>query len=209
MILHIRRAAADARSAALDVFAAMRFVAALGADPPRLAVDPGDDRDHPLRPRAIEAWSAGTALVGVAGNEARDAAVATAAAVGAELVDPATSAAAFATARGDASRVLDGRRLAARYALGIGPDEIVELAIVDATAGEIGRRLTAFDDRSTAMPAVRRRSIIIARGDRRLAISEELIAAIVHPLVLVELSHQATAALELARIAADEVIEGD
>ena len=209
MILHVRRAAVDARTAALDVFAALRFIAALGGDPPRLSIDPGDDADDPLRKRAIDAWSAGTALVGVAGHEARDAAVATAAAVGAELVDPAMLARPFATVRDDTSRALDGRRLAARYALGIGPDETVELALVRTAQGEIGRRLTAFDEQSTATPAARRRSIIVARQDRRHVISAELIAAIVHPLVLVELGRQGTAALELARLAADEVIEGD
>jgi hypothetical protein len=206
MILHLRRASDDARTAALDVFAALRAQAALGIQRPRLMVDATDDADHPLRPRAIRAWSVGVAVVGVADDEARDAALATAASVGAEVVDPMTLTEPMAAAA-EPSPHLDGRQLAARHALGIGPDETVDLAI-GATAGSaLGRLVAAFDERSATDPTRRRRLIVVAPLAHRTAISAELISAIVHPLVLVDLAARGNAGLELAQLAADEVVE--
>ena len=147
-ILHLRRASNDARTAALDVFAALR-AQPLGIQRPRLMADGTDDADHPLRPRAIRAWSAGVAVVDVADDEARDAARATAASVGAEAIDPMTFAEPMAAAA-EPSPHFDGRQLAARHALGIGPDETVDPAI-GATAGSaLGRLVAAFDERSAA-----------------------------------------------------------
>jgi hypothetical protein len=200
MILRRRDAANGARAAALDVFAAARFLAAAGVTPPRVWVERTDDDVDPRRKSAVDAWSLGIAVVATSTREARDAAVATAAAIGATLVDARSLAGPAST--GD----YDGKRLAARHALGIDPDEAVELVIGAPAATDLDGRLAAFDERSAADPSVRRRLILANLSDTGSQLSPAMVSAIVHPLVMIDLRRPDPRLLGLARAAADEVV---
>jgi hypothetical protein len=201
MILRRRDLAADPRTAALDVFAVARVLAGLGVARARLWVADASEGGDPLRDAAVRAWSAGIGVVTAAGGEAREAAVATAGAIGATVVDgPASLALAD-----EPSATLDGRRLAARHALGLEPDEIVELVPGRLSARDIATRSIDFDARSAAEPGTRRRLILDGRPAPGTTISAELISAIVHPRVLVDLEGGDGEPMRLARLAADEV----
>lgn len=201
MILRRRDLATDARTAALDVFATARALAASGSRPARLLIDQPDDAADPLRPEAVAAWSAGIGVVTVGSDVAREAALTTAAAIGASVVEPSSIAA------DDPRAGLDGRQAAARHALGLEPDETVELVLGRSAPAVLATRLQAFDERCAADPDRRRRLIFDGRPGRGARISAELIAAIVHPLVLVDLQGPDAEPMRLARIAADDVVE--
>jgi hypothetical protein len=200
MILRRRDAAHGARAAALDVFSAARFLAAAGVAPARLWVERTDDDPDPRRKPAVDAWSLGIAVVPTSTREARDAAVATATSIGATLVD-ARSVAGPGSPGG-----FDGVRLAARHALGLYPDEIVEVVLGAPAVDDLDARLVDFDERAAADPSVRRRLILANVPDTRAQLSPAMISAIVHPLVMIDLRRPDKRTLSLARAAADEVI---
>jgi hypothetical protein len=206
MILRRRVAATDARSAALDVFATARFLASAGVSAPRLWIDETDDGRDPLHPDVVRAWSAGIGVVAVTGEAARDAAVATATALGATVVEgPATEPIDDATAPLERPTSFDGRRLAARHALGLDPSDPVEVMLGGTASPGLATRLADLDAAATTGTG-RRRLIVTGRADRTARISTELISAIVHPLVLVDLQGADGELDGLARIAADEVV---
>ena len=200
MILRRRNAPHDPRGAALDVVAAARFLAAAGVGPPRIWVDRSDDDPDPRRHAAVRAWSHGVAVVPVGSREARDAAIATATAIGATLID------ARMLAGGDGPGPFDGKRFAARHALALYPDDVVELVLGDAATTDLETRLADFDARSAAEPTVRRRLILADLPIAGPQISPALVSAIVHPLVLVDLRRPEARLIGLAKAAADEVI---
>jgi hypothetical protein len=200
MILRRRDAAHGARAAALDVFAAARFLAAAGVAPPRVWVERTADDVDPRRTSAVAAWSLGIAVVATSTREARDAAVATATAIGATLVD------ARALAGPDPSDGYDGKRLAARHALGIDPDEVVEVVLGAPAATGLDDRLADFDARSAADPSVRHRLILADLPDTGPRLSPAMVSAIVHPLVMIDLRRPDPRLIGLARAAADEVV---
>jgi hypothetical protein len=179
--------------------AAARFLAAAGIAPPRLWVErTGEDAD-PRRKAAVDAWSLGIAVVPTATGEAQRAAIATASAIGAAVLDSRS----VAGPGGEGS--FDGKRLAARHALGLHPDDAVELALGAIAASDLDARLADFDSRSAADPTVRRRLILAELPDSGPQLSPAMISAIVHPLVLVDLRRPDPRLMGLARAAADEV----
>jgi hypothetical protein len=199
VILRRRTPANDPRGAALDVLAAARFLAAAGVTPPRLSVELTDADVDPRGISAVDAWSLGIAVVAAASAEARDAAIATAEAIGATVVDAADAGPA-------GSGALDGGRLAARHALGLYPDDSVELALGAIAASDLDARLADFDARSAADPSVRRRLILADLPDTGPRLSPAMVSAVVHPLVLVDLRRPDPALIGLARAAADVVV---
>jgi hypothetical protein len=200
MILHRRGAPHDPRGAALDVMAAARFLAAAGIAPPRLWLERTHDDADPRRAAAVDAWSLGIAVVPTASREAHKAAIATATAIGATVLD------ARSVAGPGGSGPLDGKRLAARHALGLYPDDHVELVLGTAATADLGGRLADFDARSAADPAVRHRLILADLPDSGPQLSPAMVSAIVHPLVLVDLRPPDPRLMRLARAAADAVI---
>ncbi len=206
MILRRRVAATDARSAALDVFATARFLASLGVAAPRLWIVEADNAHDPLRPDVVRAWSEGIGVVAVIGLDARDAAVVTATAIGATPVERSgTASVSDATGSIDSPTAFDGRRLAARHALGLDPGDQVEVALGATVSPGLAIRLADLDA-AAATSGRRRRLIVTGRSDGSTRISAELISAIVHPLVLVDLQGADGALDGLARIAADELV---
>ena len=200
MILRVRPAAHDARSAALDVFGAARFLAAAGIADPRIWLTADEQHRDPRVTAVVEAWSRSIAVVPIESGDARKGALSTAAAIGARSVDPARLA--------DQPRtVLDGRRAAARFALGIDPDERVELVLREADPTAMTARIAAFDERIAADPGRRQRLILADLGSHGRRLSEPMVGAIVHPLVLVELRQPDPRLIAVARAAADAVIE--
>jgi hypothetical protein len=205
MILRRRVAATDARSAALDVFATARFLASVGVAAPRLWIVEADAAHDPLRPDVIHAWSEGIGVVAVIGEDARDAAVVTAAAIGATPVERSgTESLGGGTGPSDGPNTFDGRRLAARHALGLDPGDSVQVALGATASPGLAARLGDLDAAVTSGP--RRRLIVTGRSDGSARISAELISAIVHPLVLVDLQGADGEFDGLARIAADELV---
>jgi hypothetical protein len=154
MILRVRPPANDARSAALDVFAAARSLAAAGIASPRVWFTSDDRHRDPRVTAVVEAWTRGVAVMPVDGSEARKGAVATAAAIGMRAVDGSN-------ADPEDGLVLDGRRAAARFALGIDPDETVELVLRETEPGAMHDRIVAFDARLED-DAPRRHRLILA-----------------------------------------------
>jgi len=76
----------------------------------------------------------------------------------------------------------------------------------DKSVDGLEARLATFDERLAAEPDVPRRLVLadlVAYGPR---LSEPMVAAILHPLVLVEIRRDA-ATLDLLRLAADEIVE--
>jgi hypothetical protein len=199
--LRRRGAARDPGTAALDTTAALRFRAAIAptdGSPARLWVEDrsGSQADHE-RERAA-AWSAGVAVVRVGGPGARSAAISTAAAAGVQAITapPALEPVAAAAPA--------GARLAARFDLGLWPDERVEVVLgADALMG-LADRLAAFDALLAADPAPRR-LILAGLAEHGPKLSPDLIAAIVHPQVLVEIRPSGPDMVAVLRQAADTV----
>jgi len=204
MILRQRGVARDPGGAALSTTAALRFLAATGVNPPRLWVAAprrwGAASDATAD--AARAWSRGVAVVRVAGRRAQQAAIDTAASAGvAATTEEPTQAG------GDPKTgILDGARLGARFELGLLPDEAVELVLGHSAATDLEARLAAFDAQLAATPTPRR-LVLAAMPEHGPRLSAALVAAIVHPLVLVELTPSDGALLTLLRSAADEVVE--
>lgn len=196
MNLTLRGVAMDATSAALAMTAALRSLDAAGVDAPAVWIAHGSARYD-----STTAWDHGIALVRVLGPEAEAAARAVAEAVGTRIVMSAADLGNLGAPRGD------GARLAARHELGLWPDEHVTVVLLaDRDQALLADRLTAFDARSAADPATPRRLVLADLTRHGPKLSEPLVEAILHPLVLVELArHQPT--LDLLRFAADEVID--
>lgn len=204
MILRQRGVARDPAVAALDTTAALRFLAATGVTAPRLWVAAPRRWRPALQATAdsADAWSRGVAVVRAAGARAERAAIDTATAAGA-----AASTEAPTQAGGDPSiGILDGERLAARFEVGLFPDEVVELVLGDGAATDLEARLAAFDAQ-LATTTTPRRLVLAAMPEHGPHLSAALVAAIVHPLVLVELTPSDTALLALLGRAADQVVE--
>jgi hypothetical protein len=199
VILRRRSAAHDPRWAALDVVAAARFLAGVGIAPARLWVERIRGEADPRRRATVDAWSLGIAVVPTASREAQEAAIETASAIGASVLD------ARAVAGPGGSGSLDGKRLAARYALGLNPDDAVELVLGKAATIDLDTRLADFDARAADDPPVRRRLILADLPDSGPQLAPAMISAIVHPLVLVDLRRSEPGLISLARAAADEV----
>ena len=205
MILRRRVVATDARSAALAVFATARFLASAGVARPRLWIIEVDDAHDPLRPDVVRAWSEGIGVVAVMGEDARDAAVVTAAAIGSTVVERSgTESVDSATGPMDGDTEFDGRRLAARHALGLDPAIRCRSRCGATAAPGLAARLADMDAAITN--GARRRLIVTGRPDGSTRISAELISAIVHPLVLVDLQGVDGELDGLARIAADDLV---
>lgn len=200
MNLRRRGAPRDPGTAALDTTAALRFLAASGATPARLWVD---DRaaEHPSldRERAA-AWATGLAVVRVAARAARDAAIATAAAAGVEAMTAPPVG-------GPAAAGPDGARLATRFDLGLWPDETVEVVFGAGALRGLAERLVALDAQLADDPAPRR-LVLAGLAEHGPRLSPELVAAIVHPQVLVELRPSGPDVVAMLRQAAD-VISGE
>ena len=188
MNLRRRGVAADAATAALDVIAAGRFLASAGVRDGAIRVV------EAVSDGGIHAWVDGVAVVRVSGSAARDAALDTAAAVGI----PASAEEPHARPGGE--------RLAARFEIGLEPDETVELVLGPAAMRNLGDRLAAFDDALAADPTPRR-LVLAGLPDHGPALGPDLVAAIVHPQVLVESEPSDAAFLATLRRAADEVVE--
>ena len=204
MILRQRGVARDPGVAALDTTAALRFLAATGVTAPRLWVAAprrwGATSDAAAD--GARAWSRGVAVVRAAGQRTQQAAIDTAASAGVEATTEEPT-----QAGGDpTSGILDGVRLAARFELGLFPDEVVELVLGHSAATDLEARLAAFDSQLAATPTPRR-LVLAAMPEHGPRLSAVLVAAIVHPLVLVELTPSDGALLTLLRSAADEVVE--
>lgn len=205
MILRVRQVANEARSAALDVFAAARFLAAADIESPQVWLTADDRHRDPGVRAVVEAWARGIAVVPIDGNEASKGATATVSAIGARAVDGARAGDAARGTEGE--RAIDGRRAAARFALGIDPDETVELILRETDPGAMGDRLAAFDARIAENAPRRHRLILADLGAHGRRFSEPMVGAIVHPLVLIELRQPDARLIGVARIAADTVIE--
>jgi hypothetical protein len=191
-----RGVATDAASAAIAMTAALRSLEAAGVDPPAVWIAHGTARFD-----ASAAWDHGIALVRVAGADAEASAVAVAEAVVARIVRSAADLGRLGDGRGD------GARLAARHELGLWPDEhVVAVLHADGDPAALQARLEAFDRALAEEPATARRLILADLVGHGPALSAPMLAAILHPLVLVEVRRDQVT-LELLRYAADEVVE--
>lgn len=196
MNLALRGVASDAASAAFAMTAALRSLEAAGVDPPAVWIAHGRGRFD-----ATAAWDHGIALVRVDGMAADDAARAVADAVSVRVVRSASDLGRLGPSRGD------GARLGARHELGLWPDERVVVVLKpDREVEALARRMAAFDERLAAEPDVPRRLVLADLLDHGPRLSEPMVAAILHPLVLVELRRDAPT-LDLLRFAADEIVE--
>ncbi len=175
--------------------AAFRSLDAVGVEAPAVWIARGTGRFD-----STAAWDHGIALVRVDGREAEASARGVAEAVGARVVLRAGDLGKLGSARGD------GARLAARYELGLWPDEDVEVVLgADRHLAELSARLDTFDERLAAEPHVPRRLVLVALTANGPALSEPLIRAILHPLTLVEVGPSDRATLDLVRVAASVV----
>ena len=189
MNLRPRGIARDAATAALDVMAAGRSLAATGFAAGRIRVLEGEADS------GIESWAHGVAVVRVSGSAARDAALAT-----------AQAARLRASADEGEAPTPGGHRLAARFEVGLEPDETVELVLGPAAVRDLGQRLAALDAVLAADPTPRR-LVLAGLPDHGPALDPDLVAAIVHPQVLVENEPSDDALLAILREAADVVVE--
>ncbi|HEV8696390.1 MAG TPA: hypothetical protein VGQ89_01755 [Candidatus Limnocylindrales bacterium] len=197
MNLAPRGVASNATSAAIAMTAALRTLEAAGVYPPAVWVAHGRGRFD-----ATAAWDHGIALVRVEGMEADNAARAVADAVNVRVVRSASDLGRLGPSRGD------GARLGARHELGLWPDERVAVVLrADRDVDALAVRLAAFDERLVAERDVPQRLVLADLLDHGPRLSEPMVAAILHPLVLVELRRD-TATLDLLRLAADEIVEG-
>jgi hypothetical protein len=196
MNLRHRGVATDAPTAALHVAAAGRFLASAGIAGGRIWVD-----DSESQAAKSEGWANGTVVVRVAGSAAREAALATAEAFGlAASPQPANPTNEVARA--------DGDRLAARYEFGLWADETVELVLGPAALHGLDVRLAAFDA-ALAAEWTPHRLVLAGLPHHAPALGPDLVAAIVHPQVLVETEPSDPSMLEMLRVAADTVVEED
>ena len=190
-----RGIAADGASAALATTAALRTLEAARVTAPAVWVAHGTTRFD-----ATAAWDHGIALVRVNGPEAEAAALDVVRAVGARVVRAATDLGNVGAARGD------GARLAARYELGLWPDEEVDVVLgADRHPTTLAERLEAFDQELGAEPGVPRRLVLAALTAHQPPLSEPMIRAIVHPLTLVEVTRSDQALLDLIGVASGSV----
>ena len=202
MNLTTRGVAADAGAAALAMTAAVRALEVAGVDRPAVWIAHGKGRFD-----STAAWDHGIALVRVDGAAADDAARAVADAIGIRVVRSATDLGRLGPSRGD------GTRLAARHELGLWPDERVTVVLgADRDEAALTARLEAFDGAGVDAPGASdpeprpQRLVLADLADHGPRLSEPMIRAILHPLILVELRRD-PATLELLRYAADEVVE--
>jgi hypothetical protein len=197
MNLVARGVAGDATSAALAMTAAVRMLEAVGVESPAVWIAHGRGRFD-----ATAAWDHGIALVRVNGMEADNAARSVADAVDVRVVRSASDLGRLGAPRGD------GARLGARHELGLWPDERVSVVLgADRDAAALASRLAAFDEGLAADPDASRRLVLADLMEHGPRLSEPMIAAILHPLVLVEVRRE-PATLDLLRLAADEIVEG-
>lgn len=187
-----RGIATDAASAALATTAALRTLEAAGVTAPAVWVAHGTARFD-----ATAAWDHGIALVRVNGAEADAAALGVCRSVGTRVVRSATDLGNVGRPRGD------GAWLAARYELGLWPDEQVEVLLgADRQPAALADRLEAFDHEVATEPAIARRLVLAAMTSHRPPLSEPMIRAILHPLTLVEVARSDQALLDLIELAA-------
>ena len=203
MNLRPRGVAGDAAAAALDVAAAGRFLAGAGITGGRiLVIEDGVVATGVTAEAVAAAWSSGEAVVRVRGSAARDAALATAQAFGLHAhAEPAEQ-----ESGDDVGGRADADRLAARFELGLEPDETVELVLGAAALRDLADRLSAFDATLAADPTPRR-LVLAGLPDHGPALEPDLIAAIVHPQVLVESEPSTASLLAMLHRAADEVVD--
>ena len=192
MNLASRGIATDPASAAQATTAALRTLEAAGVAAPAVWVAHGTARFD-----ATAAWNHGIALVRVNGPDAESAALEVVRSVGARLVRAATDLGNVGGPRGD------GARLAARYELGLWPDEMVDVVLgADRHPAALADRLEAFDQDLAAEPGVPRRLVLAALTVHQPPLSEPMIRAILHPLTLVEVKRSDQALLDLIGVAA-------
>lgn len=192
MNLVSRGIATDPASAALATTAALRTLEVAGVTAPAVWVAHGTARFD-----ATAAWDHGIALVRVSGIEAEAAALEVVRSVGARLVRAATDLGNVGGPRGD------GARLAARYELGLWPDEKVDVVLgADRHPAALADRLEAFDQDLADDPGVPRRLVLAALTTHHPPLSEPMIRAILHPLTLVEVTRSDQALLDLIGVAA-------
>jgi hypothetical protein len=197
MNLRRRGVAVDAATAALDVAAAGRFLAAVGFPGGRVRVVDEDVATDD----AAAASAQGDVVVRVRGRAARDAALATAGAFGlVALPGPPGIDGAYDTAAHDGAD-----RLAARWELGLEPDETVQLVLGTAALRNLTDRLAGLDATLAADPTPRR-LVLAGLPDHGPALGPDVVGAIVHPQVLVESEASDAALLAMLRRAADEVV---
>jgi hypothetical protein len=195
MNLATRGVAADATAAALAMTAAVRALEAAGVEQPAVWIAHGRGRFD-----STAAWDHGIALIRVEGAPADDAARAVADAIGVRVVRSASDLGRLGPSRGD------GARLGARHELGLWPDErVIVILGADRDPSALAARIDAFDEALAGAdrPA---RLCLADLTDHGPRLSEPMIRAILHPLMLVELRRD-PATLELLRYAADEVVE--
>ena len=186
-----RGIAVDTASAALSATAALRTLEAAGVVAPAVWVAHGTARFD-----ATAAWDHGIALVRVNGPEAEAAALGVVRSVGARIVRAAADLGNVGAPRGD------GAWLAARYELGLWPDEKVEVVMgADRHAAALADRLAAFDQELADDPGTPRRLVLAALTTHRPPLSEPMIRAILHPLTLVEVTRSDQALLDLIGVA--------
>jgi len=194
MNLVARGVAADPGAAALAATAALRSLEAAGVGAPAVWVARGARFD------ATAAWDHGIALVRVATAEAETAAHEAIRAVGARVVLAATDLGQLGSARGD------GARLAARHEFGLWPDETVGVLLgADRDPAALATRLDDFDERLATDPETPRRFVLAGLTAHGPGLSEPMLRAILHPLVLVEVRPSDAETLAMLRAAADIV----
>jgi hypothetical protein len=195
MNLVTRGIAADAGSAAVAMTAAVRMIEAAGVQSPAVWIAHGKGRFD-----ATAAWDHGIALVRVDGMEADNAARAVADAVDVRVVRSVADLGRLGAPRGD------GARLGARHELGLWPDERVVVVLgADRDEAALSSRLAAFDERLAAERDIPRRLVLADLVQHGPRLSEPMVEAILHPLVLVEVRRD-PATLDLLRLAADEIV---
>lgn len=186
-----RGIALDTASAALAATAALRTLEAAGVAAPAVWVAHGTARFD-----ATAAWDHGIALVRVNGPDAEAAALEVVRSVGARAVRAATDLGNVGGPRGD------GAWLAARYELGLWPDEEVDVVMgADRHPAALADRLAAFDQQLTDDPGTPRRLVLAALTSHQPPLSEPMIRAILHPLTLVEVTRSDQALLDLIGVA--------
>jgi hypothetical protein len=186
-----RGIATEAASAALAATAALRTLEAAGVAAPAVWVAHGTARFD-----ATAAWDHGIALVRVNGPEAEAAALGVVRSVGVRVVRAATDLGNVGGPRGD------GAWLAARYELGLWPDERVDVVMgADRHPAALADRLAAFDQELADDPGSARRLVLAALTTSRPPLSEPMIRAILHPLTLVEVTRSDQALLDLIGVA--------
>jgi len=193
--LVLRGVARDAATAALATTAALRALEAAGVDHPAVWIAHGTTKLD-----ATAAWDHGIALIRVGGGAAEASARGVVEATGARLVLGGADIGRVGRARGD------GARLAARHELGVWPDEQVEVILgADRDPAGLDERLDDFDRRGEQDTDTARRLIVAALSSHGPAVSTPMLRAILHPLVLVEVSPSDQSTMELIRLAAQDV----